>query len=436
MKSPRLSRRSFLKLSSGALAAGMLSPHLGRIRAQETGDLRVATWDGINLKPIQDEVLEGFTEANGRTVAVEYNPGQYDERLLTGIAAGNAPDVFLWWNYPKLASRGALVDLTPFVDGPSPVDLSMYYPQILNMNRIGEGLYGLPQDFTSRAIFYNKKLFDDAGIDYPTPDWTWDDMQEMAVALTVGEGVDKQYGFYTYNGVYPLQGFVWSNGGDFISPDGTVATGYLDSPETIQALDWYIKLQTELGVAPTATVGETLGGATELFINNKLAIFENGIWPLSEFLNSPDLDFGTVMAPKSPNTDTLVTVLHEAGWAMSPTTADQDVAWELVKWLSSERNARVHAERGWGLPAVQSVAEDVVVEASGLPYVEDPIYKAWFDSIEFANVTPCFFRNPNWERADEEIGLAIQAAFLGEVSIEEALTAAAPIVDGILAEEA
>jgi multiple sugar transport system substrate-binding protein len=436
MKSSRLSRRSFLKLSSSALAAALLSPNLSRIRAQDATDMRVSMWDGIEVQPIEEEVLQGFTEQFGKTVSIEFNPDTYDDKLLTGLAAGNAPDVFLWWNFPKLVARNGLEDLTPYTTGSSPLDTSIYYQEILNMNRVGEGLYGLPKDFTPRAYFFNKKMFDDAGIDYPTADWTWNDLQEMAIALTSGEGVDKAYGFYNYTGIYPLQPYVWSNGGDFISPDGMTATGYLDSDATIQALEWYIQMQTELGVSPTATQEKTIGSATELFINNKLAIYDTGIWPQSQFFNTPDLEFGTVLPPKSPNTDTLITVLHAAGWSMNPASADKDMSWELLKWMSSPRAAQIRAEAGWGLPALPSIAEQVTVESSGLNFIEDPIYKTWFEGIPFATVTPLFFRNPNWDKAEEEIGLAVQAAFLGEMPIADGLRAAAPIVDGILQQEA
>jgi multiple sugar transport system substrate-binding protein len=418
-----LNRRQFLKLSAGAASAAMFAPYLMTVRAQGA-TLRVSMWDGPEVEPQEREILEGFTEQFGAQVDIEFNPDSYDTRLLTGLAAGNAPDVFLWWNYPAMVVRNGLEDIMPYVEGDSPLDLSIYYEPILNVGRIGDGLYGIPKDWTSRAMFYNKALFDDAGIPYPTNDWTWDEFVEITTALTQGEGVDKQYGFYTWNSYYPLQGFVWSNGGDFISPDGTQATGYLDSPETIEALDWYIRLQTEHGVSPTGADAETVGDASTLFVNNRLAILENGIWPLSQFLSVPDLDIGTVLPPMT-NEGTRVTVLHQADWCLNPDGANKELAWELLKWLTSQRAAEIRGASGFSLPAIPAAAEE-------LGLFDDPIRSTFYEAVDYMTVLPWFIRTTKAAEAESEINLAIQAAFLGEASIEDALAAAAPIVDSIL----
>ena len=420
-----LSRRRFMQLSTGTLAALAFGPRPSPGRAQGEVVLRVGSWDGVEVEPIEEDVLAGFRQQfPGIDARFEYNPDAYDEKLLAGLAAGNAPDIFLWWNFPALVQRDGLTDLTPLIGGESPLDTSIYYPQILDYNRVGDGLYGLPKDFTPRAYFYNKTLFDQAGIPYPTADWTWDELQETALALTSGEGVDRQFGFYTYSGYYPLQGYVWSNGGDFVSPDGTQASGYLDSPETLEALDWYIRLQTEHKVAPTQTEEATVGAASDLFINGKLAIFDNGRWPQSQFKEVPDLNFGTVLPPTSPK-GTRVSVLHEAGWCLNPDTEHAAEGWELVKWLAGPEAHRIRAEAGWALPAMPRVAEE-------LGLLEDPIEKTWFEAVDSATVTACHLRTANWQRAGEEIDVAIQSVFLGESSLEDAIKAAVPVVDQIL----
>jgi multiple sugar transport system substrate-binding protein len=425
MRKLTMNRRHFLKLSAGAATAMMFAPHLARIRAQDTA-LRVSMWDGIEVEPQVLEILEGFTDQFGATVENEFNPDSYDTKLLAGLAAGSAPDVFLWWNYPEMVSRNGLEDLTPYLTGDSPLDISIYDERVLGVGRIGDGLYGIPKDWTSRAVYYNKKLFDDAGIPYPTNDWTWDEFLDIAKALTIGEGVDKQYGFFTYNGQYPLQGFVWSNGGDFISPDGTVATGYLDSPETIEALDWYIRLHTEHGVSPTAAESTTVGGETTMFMNGKLAMYDTGIWPLSQFLGNPDLDFGTVLPPTT-NDGNRACVLHQADWCMNPAAPNKELAWELLKWMTSPKAAAVWGRSGFSLPAIKSVADE-------LGMLDDPIRKTYYEALDFMPVLPWFIRTSKGGEVGAEIDLAIQSAFLGEAAIEDALTAAAPIVDSLLQE--
>ena len=402
----------------------MATPYLSIARAQGSKTLRVSMWDSTVVKPQEDEILQGFKDKFGADVDIEFNPDSYDTKLLAGLAAGSAPDIFLWWNYPQLIVRNGLQDIMPYVNGKSPLDLSIFFEPVLNVGKKGDSLYGIPKDWTSRAIFYNKDLFDAAGVPYPTADWTWSEFRDIAKQLTKGEGPDKQYGFYTWNSQYPLQGFVWSNGGDFVSPDGMSATGYLDSPQTIEAVEWYRRLQAEDGVAPAAAQAETVGDATVLFTNGKLAMLENGIWPLSTFQTTDGLNFGTVLPPKT-DSGKLVTVLHQADWAMNPAAADKDTTWELLKWLTSARAAGIRGKSGFSLPAIPSVAKD-------LGLLDDPIHKTFYDAVDFMTTLPWFIRTTKGSEAETEINNAIQAAFLGQASVEDALKAAAPTVDSIL----
>jgi multiple sugar transport system substrate-binding protein len=418
-----ISRRSFLRLSAGAMGAAVFGQFALRVRAQGK-TLRISMWDGVEVKPQVEEIMQGFKDKFGADVQVEYNPDTYDDKLLAGLAAGSAPDVFLWWNYPQLVSLNGLQDITPYVNGKSPLDISQYYEQIVNVGRVGDGLYGIPKDWTPRAVYYNKKLFDAAGVKYPTNDWTWDDLLETAKALTKGEGPDKQYGWFCYNAQYPLQGFVWSNGGDFISPDGKTATGYLDSPQTIEALDWYINLQLKHGVSPTAAESTTVGGETTMFMNGKLAMYDTGIWPLSRFLGNKDLDIGTVLPPTTKE-GKRACVLHQADWCMNPAAPDKDLAWELLKWQVSPRAAAIWGKSGFSLPAIKSVTEE-------LGLLKDPIRKTYYEAVPFITVLPWFIRTTKGPQVETEINQAIQAAFLGQASIADAVKAAAPIIDGIL----
>jgi multiple sugar transport system substrate-binding protein len=315
----------------------------------------------------------------------------------------------------------------PYATGKSPLDLSMYYPSVLEMNKVGNILAGTPDAFTPRAIFYNKKLFDTAGIPYPTNDWTWDDLLNIAKKLTKGSGANAQYGFYTYSNTYPLQGYIWSNGGDFISPDGKKASGYCDSAATIQALEWYTKLQTEYKVAPTAEADRVLGGASDMFMNGKLAMLDNGRWPQTDFKKAPGLQLGTVLPPKSPYTNKVVTVIHEASFCVAKTSPHKEEAWELCKWLGGEAGNRAFAEAGWGIPATMRTGAEMGMD-------KDPIEKTWFDAIPLGGKS-CFIRTLYWDKADVEFNAAIESIFAGKATAAEAMKKVAPIVDKILAGE-
>ena len=154
-------------------------------------------------------------------------------------------------------------------------------------------------------------------------------------------------------------------------------------------------------------------------------MLEDGHWPESQFKGVDGLEFGTVLPPKSPNTGKLVTTLHSAGWALNPNSKDKTNAWELLKALSLQYAQTARGKGGWGLPAMPSVAK-------AIGFLDDPIEKVWYDAVPLATVTPCFFRTAYWDKAETEIVNAINAAFLGQASVEDGFKAAAPVVDGIL----
>src|SRR5260221_3183329 len=132
----KINRRNFLKISAGVAAGVAVSrysptPTIHALAQAKT--LRLSMWDGTEVKDQVEAIMKGFKEKFGADVQVEYNPDTYNDKLLAGLAAGSAPDVFLWWNYPQLVAKKGLQDITSYVTGKSPLDISKYYPQVLNV---------------------------------------------------------------------------------------------------------------------------------------------------------------------------------------------------------------------------------------------------------------------------------------------------------------
>ncbi len=435
----KLTRRDFLRMmgvAAGGTALAACSPTAssptappaatGAPTQAEQVSLRFTTWDAATGAGVYNAVIDKFkAEHPNIDVATEFTPDGYDDQILTGLATGSAPDVFLWWNHPKLVAAGGVVSLDSYVAADN-LDLSIYYPSVLEMNKYDGMLVGMPVAFTPRAIFFNKTVFDAAGVDHPTNDWTWDDFLEIAKALTKGEGQDAQYGFFTYTGSYPLQGYVWSNGGDFVSPDGKKATGYMDSPETIQAVQWWADLATVHKVAPTPEAASLIGNNSDMFKNGKLGMMDNGRWPQTDFMATEGLDLGTVMIPKAPGTGKQVPVLHEASYCLAKNGQNKEAAWALAKYMGSEPSQRAFAEAGWGIPATTTTGDALGMTA-------DPIEKTWFDSIPLATVKSCFMRTTVWEQVDALIGPALESIMAGQVTAEEKLKELAIEADTILA---
>jgi len=437
-----LTRRDLLKVmgvGTATLALAACAPVGAPAAAPQGGEaapsaqkvtLRLASWDSKNAEPIEADVLAAFAKQFPDIgVTLEFNPDAYDDKLLTSMAGGTGPDVFMWWNFPGLAAKGGIQDLTDLVSGPSPLDLNIYFKEVLDYNRFGPGLYGLPKDFTPRAFYFNQTLFDEAGVPYPTADWTTEDMLAIAQKLTKGEGADKQYGVYSFSDTYAQQGYIWQAGGDYISPDGKKASGHCDSEATTSVIDWQAALNLKHGVAPTAqSVASQQGGADQLFIGGKLGMYDTGRWPQAQFKKVDGLKFGTVLPPMDAQTKKRVVVLHEAGFCINPASKFKgNEAWELTKFESGAEAQTIRTKAGWAVPALPAVVKE-------LNLMEDPLEKTWFEAVPFATVPPCFMRTTQWDSANSELQNAVDSVFLGKATSAEAMSAAAPIVDGILAE--
>lgn len=131
------------------------------------------------------ELIDGFMKKHPNIkVTTETAPyGQFFQKLDTRIAAGNAPDLWLSDGVlvAKYAERGAIKDLTEWID--KDLNKEDYYG--LDFNKDAEGRYwAVPQGIQIGVLFYNKDLFDQAGVSYPTEDWTYDDLKKAAAKLT------------------------------------------------------------------------------------------------------------------------------------------------------------------------------------------------------------------------------------------------------------
>ena len=111
----------------------------------------------------------------------------------------------------------------------------------------------LPQNLSSLVVYYNKNLFDAAGLAYPSDDWTWDDFVSTAKALTKdtdGDGLTDQFGIGTEASIFRLAPMIWQNGGDIVDDPVNPKRLTLDTPAAKEALQWFIDLQVKHKVMP------------------------------------------------------------------------------------------------------------------------------------------------------------------------------------------
>ena len=193
-------------------------------------DIEYSIWgDPAEIKN-QQAIVDAFTAANP-TITVNVTVSDWDpywDKLQTGLAGGDAPDVFAMDGPlgPDYQTRDVLLDLTPYIEGEG-YDLSQLDDNAVKDFTTADGAqFGLPRDLNVIALFYNKEMFDDAGIAYPDDTWDWAKLVEVGKQLTKdtnGDGTPDQWGVYTETTDMEnaWSSFVWQAGGDILTADGT-----------------------------------------------------------------------------------------------------------------------------------------------------------------------------------------------------------------------
>ncbi len=184
-----------------------------------------AIWGDTTELANQQKIVDAFMAKNP-SIKVKVTVADWDtywDKLQTSLAGGNAPDVFLMDGplFPDYQTRDQLLDLSPLIarDG---FDTSALADLAVKDFTAPDGhLYGLPRDLSTIALYYNKTMFDAAGIPYPDATWDWDKLVEVATKLTKTSGGTTQWGFYTETSDMEnyWSSLVWQAGGDILSPD-------------------------------------------------------------------------------------------------------------------------------------------------------------------------------------------------------------------------
>lgn len=361
--------------------------------------LRFATWDaGKNLK-IQQQIAKKFEEKNpGVKVQVEAYGDGFDQKLAASFGAKNPPDVMYMWNFP--AYYKSLEPLDELAKKDPDMKLDDFYQGLFNYSSIEGKLYGMPAGFTTRVIYYNKKLFDKANIPYPKDGWTWDEFVDTAKKLT--DASNKQYGFALRPepDTYDLQGFIWSNGSSFVSEDGKQIKGHMNSPETIEVMKSFqsmLKDKTAVLVG-----GKNQQSGDDIFKAGKLAMWESGIWPLEGFKDAK-IDFGTVEPPTFKGKP-VKGIVGTSAVSIAKDAKHKELAWEFVKFYSSPEAIKMRTS---DLPVRISVVKELKKE-------EDVNIKPFYTMLERSTNTPAFLLNPKWDEVNRNLSAAINAIMLGQ----------------------
>jgi len=330
--------------------------------------LRVTTWESGESLKMNKMIAEEYERRNpDKEVIIESIPSNYNEKIMLMIASGSPPNVFILDSnqLPAYINKDLVLNLTPYLSEVG-YDTSLYYHNILDIAKRGDKLYAFPNDFTTLVMYYNEDLFDLAGVEYPENNWTWKDFLDKAKQLTRdtdGDGTIDTYGFVLMPSEYYLyHPWIWLNGGDVLSPDGSRATGYLNSLVTEEAFQFLINLDVKHNITPSTMVRET-SFLNSLFITERVAMMVSGHWSLFGFRRmareGKKINVGTVPLPRVPGKKR-VTVMYETGFCVPKNAEKLEESIKLAAFMGGEYALRMRAEYGVGISSMKKVAEDII----------------------------------------------------------------------------
>lgn len=364
--STQLSRRTFLKMASvgagGAFLAACTTPAApagsGAASAGASAKKKLVfssyTWSGYEAA-MKDVIATWNKTQPDVEVEGQFFPEDYWTKLQTQVAGGTPPDVGIA-DYGRLltyAKSGILLALDDYlqVDKFStekmlPAAVAQYRWQEGDFDTGGKGgkMYGLPSDAQCQILAYNKKMFDDAKVAYPTDDWTWDDLVNAGKTITKAD--QNIWGMQMISqGILSKGNFLFSAGGANHSAD--FKKSMLDAPESIEAFKWNWDLAYTHKIAPAPGAQ----AQTNPFMSGQVAMVVDGVWWISDFAAIKDFEWDIALFPKHPKTGKRTTSLESDGWWIFKSTKNPDLSWSLMKSLVDENGQKRFNDLNYVIPS-------------------------------------------------------------------------------------
>ncbi|MGT2675564.1 sugar ABC transporter substrate-binding protein [Streptococcus rupicaprae] len=379
-----------------------------------------AIWDS-GQEPGLRKIADKFEEANPN-IKVDIQVVSWDAywtMLEAGATGGSLPDTF-WMHSNEIYRYGSnemLLDLDDYLKESKLVDLNKYPEGLNEIYNINGNQYAIPKDYDTIGLWYNKTMFDEAGVAYPDETWDWKTLKETAKKLTKPDG--SQYGFLAplinQEGYY---NFIYQNGGTIITDDKV--SGYND-PKTIEALEFYTSFVSE-GLSPKVTEDKKRAEAVQ---NGQVAMALFGSWNLASFTENDYIreNFDVAVLPKGKEQST---IFNGLGHAIAANTKHPEASWKWVEFLSSKEGQEMQAELGVAISAYEGAA-DTWVNSN-----EHFAIKHFIDMVDYAQIRPYSNATSKWEDKAYEL---YKPAYLGEEKVADAAEKIAKMMNEELATE-
>lgn len=425
----RLSRRRVAQLGAATAAAMALpraafaqdaSPSAGPEIAPYNGEKASITygyWDAAQTDAIESQIKAFNVEYPDITVEPQIVPwADYWTQLQTAVAGGKTFDVF-WINtasLPVYASVNALLPITSIV-GANGIDTAKL-PASLVESYAWQGVqYGLPRDFDTIALFYNKDIFDKAGVAYPDDTWTWETYRSVAEQLTDkdngiwGAGLQTSWQENYYN-------FIWQNEGRLLNDDMTKSlVGEAPSAEAIAYLTEFFTSE----LTPSIAIQQSNPVADTLFPAGQVAMLTGGSFRAGTYAKA-DAKIDVAPLPQGKKRASAIHGLANVIWA---STGQPGAALEWVRFLAGEEGEQLLGASGATIPAYEGL-QQAWLDAS-----PDLNLQVFIDSVEYGVSVESPKVGFQWQIAIQEV---IIKGWNGEIPVDQIAAEAAKAADAAL----
>lgn len=404
---------------SGAASAAAnetdISPRSTPGSQQTTGSIRFHARGGTQEEFYQT-IADQFMESSDGQVNVEPIPSagtdEYLQKLAAMFAGGTVGDA-MWtasiYNYYDYIASGTFRPIDDFIEADD-FDTSVFFTQGVEGCRVEGKLYGLPwATHPGRCgLYYNKEAFDEVGVPYPSPEWTYDDFFEAGEALTKEEGGQiTRFGFLPgsqpyFDLVIPLRSY----GGDWINEDGTAAAFRADG---FEGLKTFTSVFNKRAIAPTSGAQADFGFG-EMFTSGLAAMWQTGYWGIGAVQSNADFDWDVAPLPQGPAG--MRTMFEFDANTIVQGTEDAQLAWDFIKMTHTKDAGILIGELGsvpGGRPDVWESEE--LMEQKG--------HSVWADMIA-NNAEP--LRVPRNYRIRElfvEVDKVLAPVYAGERTVDD-----------------
>lgn len=400
-----------------------------------SAELTIAIWGDEARAAAYQETLKPFCEANNCTVKIELVPiGDFFDKLASQLGAGTAPDVF-WLADAKEATfitGGWCADLKPTLTGDPDYDFDDFYPDAIGSTDYGDGgVYGVPFSFGTRAIFYNKTLFEANGVKTPAEcvaDGTWTYETMMDLASQISKADSSKIGLKLWcvgqevNGVQNFADMLLAYGANLVNDATTEFT--LDSANGLKVTQMvYDSMYTNGGHAKP--------GDTTAFVSGNIAMARETYSYMTTMVNGGvDFEWDVVPQPYGSEGSNGKAYTGYAYWCANETSANRDLAVQLVKFITSSDNLLAWSKTFMS-PRTSVMSSDKIINlGDGFPAAEH-VKAAFVDPIAERGLF-AYRGTSEWTLLQNAVEQSYEMIWAGAYSVEDGVAAMKDAVEPYL----